>query len=170
MTPTSRSTLLREKSRQFSEAFIHGTLPPDQLLSQFMTSAPQIIEHGSQEAQKRLPFVGTLFTGRRSSTSPSKSTCDDYFDLLGATLALHSHEKSLPEENGYVVDPEAVFPDVEGKGVVLVKAHARLSSVGSGRSWEEHFVFLLSGFDGEGRIGKLEIWADNLSAWEAVGE
>lgn len=38
------------------------------------------------------------------------------------------------------------------------------------KSWEEDFVYRLSGFDEEGRIGHWEIWADPLSAWDAVGD
>ena len=166
---SSRSVLLRGVSRKFCDAFVTGTLPPDELLSQFFHGSPQIIEHGPEGAQKRLPFVGTLFKGRRSEGVSSTGTCDDYFDLLGATLALHAHERSLPAENGYVVDPDAVYGD-QGNGVVFVKAHARLSSVDTGRTWEEHFIFVLSGFDEVGKMGQLEIWADNLNAWSAVGD
>ena len=166
---SSRSALLRGIAREFCDAFVTGTLPPNELLSQFFHASPQIIEHGPERAQKRLPFVGTLFKGRRSEQNTSTGTCDDYFDHLGATLALHAHEGSLPAENGYVVDPDAVHGD-QGTGVVFVKAHAKLSSVKTGRTWDEHFVFVLSGFDGAGKIGQLEIWADNLNAWSAVGD
>ena len=48
-------------------------------------------------------------------------------------------------------------------------AHARFTSVATGKGWEEDFIYRLSGFDDEGRIGHWEIWADALSAWEAVG-
>ena len=55
-------------------------------------------------------------------------------------------------------------------GAVSVVGHARFGAVKTGRSWDERFVYRLSGFDEEGRIGHWEIWADPLSAWEAVGD
>jgi hypothetical protein len=60
-----------------------------------------------------------------------------------------------------VVDPIA--------NAVSVVAHARFESIKTGKSWEEDFIYRLSEFDEEGRIGHWEIWADPLSAWEAVG-
>ena len=70
------------------------------------------------------------------------------------------------------VDAEALGPGGEegGRGVVTVKLRAGFKSVKSGQAWEEEFVYLLSGFDDEGRIGRQELWADPLSAWVAVGE
>ena len=47
-------------------------------------------------------------------------------------------------------------------------AHARFESVSTGKSWEEDFVYRLSEFDEQGKIGHWEIWADPLSAWDAV--
>ena len=72
----------------------------------------------------------------------------------------------------FVVDAEALGPggEEEGKGVVTVKMSAAFKSVKSGEGWEEEFVYVLSGFDEEGRIGRQELWADPLSAWVAVGE
>jgi len=65
-----------------------------------------------------------------------------------------------------MVDEEAV---VDGKkGVVSVVAKGVFRSRKTGRSWKETFIYRLSGFDEEGRIGWWEIWADTLSAWEAV--
>ena len=49
-------------------------------------------------------------------------------------------------------------------------AHAKFASVNTGRSWEEDFIYRLSGFDAQGKIGHWEIWADPLSAWQAVGD
>ena len=56
-----------------------------------------------------------------------------------------------------------------GGGSVSVKAHAKFESVETGQNWEEEFIYRLSGFDEEGRIGHWEIWADPLSAWVAIG-
>lgn len=83
-------------------------------------------------------------------------------------------EDTLPAEGEYVVD--------EGKGrVVVVGLRGRFESVGTGRGWEERFVYVLGmrevdGVDGEGegmgrwRIERLELWADPLSAWVACGD
>ena len=78
----------------------------------------------------------------------------------------------MPASERFVVDAEALGPGREtgGRGVVTVKMRARFESIKSGRGWEEEFVYVLSGFDDEGRIGRQELWADPLSAWVAVGE
>ena len=86
-------------------------------------------------------------------------------------------DETFPGLAGIVVDAEAEIGDEgtsegegwAGKGVVHVKAKARFRSKKTGRDWEEEFAYRLSGFDGEGRIGRWEIWADPLSAWVAVG-
>ena len=54
-------------------------------------------------------------------------------------------------------------------GVVTVVGRASFSSKKTGKAWKEQFIHRLSGFDGLGRIGHWEIWADPLSAWMAVG-
>lgn len=38
---------------------------------------------------------------------------------------------------------------------------------GKGFAWDEEFVYVLSYFDEQGRIGRWEIWADPLNAWLA---
>ena len=71
----------------------------------------------------------------------------------------------------FIVDAETRINGMEtGRGAVSVVAKAVFESVKTGKRWEEMFVYRLSGFDEEGRIGCWEIWADPLSAWEAVGE
>lgn len=52
---------------------------------------------------------------------------------------------------------------------MTVKLQAGFKSVRTGKGWEEEFVYVLSEFDDEGRIGRQELWADPLSAWVAVG-
>ena len=59
--------------------------------------------------------------------------------------------------------------DAEG-GTVTVKLRAKFASVKTGKDWEEDFVYVLSEFDEEGKIGSQELWADPLSAWVAVGD
>ena len=61
-----------------------------------------------------------------------------------------------------MVDPE--------RRTVTVKLHAKFASVRTGKSWEEDFIYVLSEFDEDYKIGKQELWADPLSAWVAVGD
>ena len=166
-----------------------GTTPPTEMLDTFFSATPSITEHGPSWVQSRLPFAGRTFRGRKSPSQKgeqSTGTCDDYFALLSATLGLQAHENSLPPVEGYAIDLGARYPSqglsgsesetgkaeagTQGIGAVLVKANAKLVAVKSGKSWDEDFVFVFSEFTEEGRIGRMEIWADNLSAWMAVGE
>ncbi|EKG22277.1 hypothetical protein MPH_00344 [Macrophomina phaseolina MS6] len=57
-----------------------------------------------------------------------------------------------------------------GKGAVSVVGRGVFESVKTGRKWEEEFVYVLSGWDSEGKFTSWEIWADPLSAWLAVQE
>ena len=68
----------------------------------------------------------------------------------------------MPPKEDLMVDAE--------KGTVTIKLHAKFASVKTGKDWEEDFVYVLSEFDGEGKIGSQELWADPLSAWVAVGD
>lgn len=69
---------------------------------------------------------------------------------------------SFPGPEEFIVDAEAGMVSVVGKG--------RFSSRKTGKGWDEQFIYRLSGFDEEGKIGHWEIWADPLSAYDAVGE
>lgn len=71
-------------------------------------------------------------------------------------------DDAFPKPEGFIVDAEAGMVSVVGKG--------RFTSRKTGKAWDEQFIYRFSGFDEEGRIGHWEIWADPLSAWEAVGE
>jgi len=70
-------------------------------------------------------------------------------------------DDAFPGKGGFIVDVEAGMVSVVGKG--------RFTSKKTGKGWDEQFIYRFSGFDGQGRIGHWEIWADPLSAWEAVG-
>jgi hypothetical protein len=72
-------------------------------------------------------------------------------------------------EGGFVVDVDAEVEGEQGKGVVTVVGKGSFKSLKTGKGWSESFIYRLSGFDDEGRIGHWEIWADPLSAWVAVG-
>lgn len=149
-----RTTLLRAKSHAFCAAFLApfelGTL----LSTHFTSSTPKITEHGPAWAQTRLPFLSKTFAGRDG--------CETYFGLLGGVLAMQLPADAFPGPEGLIVDAEAGMVSVVGKG--------HFKSVKTGKGWDETFIWRLSGFDEEGRIGHWEIWADPLSAWDAVGE
>jgi len=53
---------------------------------------------------------------------------------------------------------------------VSVVGKGRFESVKTGKAWDEQFIYRLSDFDVNGMIGHWEIWADPLSAWNAVQE
>ncbi|KAH0565716.1 hypothetical protein GP486_000880 [Trichoglossum hirsutum] len=167
----SRSQLLRSRAHAFCNAFLEST-PPTQILDQFFTECPSITEHGPAWASDRLPFLGKTFTGRREQQSSQSPTCDDYFSLLGETLVFEPSKDTFPLEEGFIVDPSTKLAgeSVGVGGAVSVVAHATFKSIKTGKSWKEQFIYRLSGFDREGRIGHWEIWADPLSAWVAVGE
>lgn len=103
------------------------------------------------------------------STSGGGTTCDDYYDLLTATLSSHPCEKTVPSSDQIVVDTQAKSPS-GNPGVVTVKLQAEFKSIKTGKGWAEEFIYLLSDFDEDGKIGNQELWADPLSAWVAVGD
>ena len=162
--PSDTAERLRSAAYAFCEAFVAGDSPTEILDRHFTTNA-QILEHGPSWASARLPFLATTFRGRRSESSscPGKSTtCDDYYDLLTSTLSFHPLDDTLPAKDKFLVDAE--------KKTVTVKLRAGFASVKTGKSWQEDFVYVLSDFDDDFRIGRQELWADPLSAWEAVGD
>lgn len=53
--------------------------------------------------------------------------------------------------------------------MVSVKGKAVFKAIETGRAWEEEFIYRLSEFGEDGKIGHWEIWADPLSAFGAVG-
>ncbi|KAF2464100.1 uncharacterized protein BDR25DRAFT_307401 [Lindgomyces ingoldianus] len=160
MTPNAtRSTLLRNRTQNFCTALLSPP-PPSQLLDAYFsaTTPPHITEHGPTWASSRLPFLGKTFEG--------KDGCINYFTVLAQTLDMHMHADTFPPADGFIVDAEAGG----GTGLVSVVGSAEFSSVKTGKRWHEQFIYRFSDFDAEGRFGHWEIWADPLSAWEAVGE
>ena len=160
----ARGELMRSTAYSFCKAFTSGS-SPSETLDKYFTSNPKILEHGPKWANLRLPFLGIKFHGRRSqgsSTATSRRTCDDYYDRLTFTLSFHPDKNTVPPKEEFMVDAQ--------KGTVTIKLHAKFASVKTGKDWEEDFVYVLSDFDEEGKIGSQELWADPLSAWVAVGE
>lgn len=160
----SKARGMRSTAEAFCKAFIVGA-SPSQTLDRYFTSNPSITEHGPAWASQRLPFVGSTFQGRRArdgSKSSMAKTCDDYYDYLTSTLSFHPDEQTLPPIEEFMVDPE--------RGTITIKLHAKFSSVKTGKSWEEDFIYVLSEFNEDMKIGCQELWADPLSAWMAVGD
>lgn len=153
----------RSTAEGFCKAFVAGA-PPTETLDKYFTAKPRILEHGPEWARERLPFLGITFEGRRppgKAHEESSKTCDDYYDRLTSVLSFHRLGDTLPPKEQFMVDAE--------RKTVTIKLHAKFTSVKTGRSWEEHFIYVLSEFDEDYRIGSQELWADPLSAWVAVG-
>lgn len=153
-----RSSILRSRAHAFCRALVSPP-PPPELLAEFFipeteAGSPSIREHGPSWATAHLPFLGRDFVG--------VGACEEYFVLLSAALKMDLDKDSFPGEEGFAVDAERNRVSVIGRG--------RFESVATGRSWDEKFIYLLSGWDGEGRMAKWEIWADPLSAWAAISD
>ncbi|KAF2436661.1 hypothetical protein EJ08DRAFT_684907 [Tothia fuscella] len=162
---SSSASLLSSKSHSFCQALISPPSPTTLISKYFTPSSPKITEHGPKWCRDRLPFLAKTFTGTSGPDS-----CETYFELLSKTLKMHMHEKSFPSQRGFIVDADATTEEKGGgKGVVCVVGNAEFESVKTGKKWREKFMYRLSGFDEEGRIGHWEIWSDPLSAWDAVG-
>ncbi|KAI9669404.1 MAG: hypothetical protein M1831_000440 [Alyxoria varia] len=187
MAPTTpRKKLLQSQSHSFCHSLTSGTHNPSDLVPHYLipdpsptkftasvpdARRPRITEHGPWWSNAHLPFLAKMFVGA--------DACADYFVRLGDTLQFVAHEHSFPPAEGFVVDEDAVVygdggqPVYEddgsaGRGVVCVEGRAKFRSMKTGKEWDESFMYRLSGFDEAGRIGHWEIWADTLSAWEAV--
>ena len=155
---------IRDTAEAFCKAFIAGSSPAE-ILDNYFTTNAKILEHGPAWAADRLPFLGTKFQGRRIqkfSNTSLKNSCDDYYDLLTSVLSFHPEENMLPPKEEFMVDPK--------RGTVTIKLHAEFASIRTGKSWVEDFVYVLSEFDENHKIGSQELWADPLSAYMAVGD
>ncbi|KAK4494442.1 hypothetical protein PRZ48_014740 [Zasmidium cellare] len=144
-TDNSRYTLLHTRTQSFLAAFIAGET--DKILTDQLTTTPppRVTEYGPSWATSRLPFLGKTFVGREGWT--------EYFTAVDSTLEI------LPSSTG----SEAEVSVDEREGVACVRGKAVFKAVKTGREWEEDFVMRVSGFDGEGRIGVVEVWGDTLS-------
>lgn len=160
----SKAEAIRDTAETFCKAFVAGS-PPSETLDKYFTSNAKILEHGPKWATVRLPFLGITFQGRSSqkfANTSLKNTCDDYYDLLTSVLSFHPSDDTMPPKEEFMVDPK--------RGTVTIKLHAKFASLRTGKSWEEDFVYVLSEFDEDYKIGSQELWADPLSAWMAVGD
>ena len=164
MANQQRNDQLRQAAHAFCQTLLTPPDPAD-LISRFFAFNPRITEHGPSWANGRLPFLGKPFEGFDG--------CVEYFTLLSQTLKMHMNKATFPDINGFIVDTSSsVSPAPESKtraGVVCVVGKAKFESVKTGKSWQEQFIYRLSEWDEKGKFGHWEIWADPLSAWEAVG-
>jgi hypothetical protein len=140
--------------------------PEELIATYFARDDPKIIEYGPAWCRDRLPFLHTTFQGVSGENS-----CQTYFELLSKNLKMHLPEDAFPGYGGFIVDPLTVVGDKKGGGgAVCVTGKGKFESVKTGKIYDETFMYRLSGFDEEGRIGCWEIWSDSLSAWNVVGE
>ena len=144
---SQRSIILRTEAASFCQALV-VRLTPQELLPRYFTLNPKITEHGPTWCRDRLPFLAETFSG-----ISGKDSCLSYFDALSQTLKMHMDETTFPDNNEYIVDPDAVVEGENGSGVVCVVGKARFESVKTGKSWREQFIYRLSGFDADGKIG-----------------
>lgn len=144
---------MRKTTHDFCLALISPP-PAARLLSEYFSSSPKITEHGPEWSRSRLPFLAKTFVG--------KDGCEEYFKVLNNVLDMSLGDDAFPGNEGFIVDAEAGMVSVVGKG--------RFTSKKTGKGWDEQFIYRFSEFDAEGKFGHWEIWADPLSAWEAVGE
>lgn len=165
----AREDLLRETAATFCHTLMDPPPAAELLRKFFVPTNPRITEHGPKWARSRLPFLAKTFQGPKG--------CEEYFSLLSQTLKMQMGKDTFPPSDGYIVDVATTAGDSQSgegdkqwKGAVSVVGKASFTSIKTGKSWHEQFIYRLSGFDEIGRIGHWEIWADPLSAWAAVDE
>ncbi|KAF1959358.1 hypothetical protein CC80DRAFT_382759, partial [Byssothecium circinans] len=154
------TTLLRATTHAFCTTLLTPP-PPSTLLHTYFVpptaTTPSITEHGPSFSTPRLPFLHRTFTGAAGF--------EEYFSLMTSVLDMELPADAFPAARDFIVDADADA----GRGMVCVVGKGRFRSRKTGRAWEERFVYRFGGFDEQGRIGWWEVWADPLSAWEAVG-
>jgi len=151
----TRSALLRSRTQAFCDAFLDlPNNPPDKLLAKHFTSTnPRITEHGPTWANDKLPFLGKTFAGRDG--------CLEYFTLLSEVLAFIPNEDTFPSKEGFIVDDQASAEPThggsgkgwDGRGAVSVVGNATFKAIKTGKDWDEQFIYRLSDFDEDGKIG-----------------
>jgi hypothetical protein len=140
---TSRSALLRKCAHAFCMALCSKEFNADGFVSNFFTEDAQIIEHGA--SNKQLPFLAT-FKGTQE--------CLQYFTQLATTLLAHWPHDAFPPDDEFVVDPEAENDGTLHRGAVCVVGKGSWENKQSGWTWEEKFIYKLSGFDRDGRVAR----------------
>jgi hypothetical protein len=157
--PKNRYFTIKGRTQAFCTAFLNpANNSPERILDEHFTgNDPRIIEHGPIWAQNRLAYLARPFRGKNEGLW--------YFRLQSETVVFQPDAHTFAGSEGIVVDPEALIPGGVGRGMAIVMGKAKYHAVKSGQSWEARFVWRLSGFDEEGKIGLWEVWGDALSAW-----
>jgi hypothetical protein len=150
-TKERRSDILRWKTYDFCQALLTPPENPQTLLQQyFIPKGAKITEHGPQWCIDRLPFLAKTFKELSGDDS-----CETYFKLLSDTLYMHMTKDTFPGPEAFLVDADTIVDgeDERTRGAVSVVGKAKFESVKTGKSWDEQFIYKLSGFDDVGRIG-----------------
>jgi hypothetical protein len=143
--PVSRSALLRKCAHAFCMALQSSEFHPEHFIDTFMVPEnPRITEHGPAYGKKALPFLATDFTGSEG--------CMQYFERLSLTLKMRLPDDAFPPDEELVVDPEAMIEGMTLTGAVCVVGKGTFENRESGWSWDEKFIYKLSGFDEDGRV------------------
>jgi len=145
----SRRKLLLAKSQSLATAIALKS-DPEIIMSHFSQSFTVFAhEYAPPTINDSIPFLGTTFDGYEG--------IQKYMTLLGEYLEYEDME----------FFDHAVAEEEE---VVTVKGKAKWTYLKTGKKWEETFIWRLSHFDEEGKIGGYEVWADPLSLWWAAQE
>ncbi|GIZ44999.1 hypothetical protein CKM354_000818300 [Cercospora kikuchii] len=165
---TDRASKLKATCHGFAKA-LEAPPSPEKLCSRFFTSSPKITEHGPEWARERLPFLAKTYSGSDEFVK--------YFKTLSEVLSMKPDPAPASHQFAVQVDAFRETEDesqenghVRGSGLVFVQGGGEFKSVKTGKSWKETFVWKFSEFDQDGKIGHWEIWADPLSAWNAVSD
>lgn len=145
----SRSKLLLAKAQSLATA-VASQVDSKTIMSHFPKSSSAFAhEYAPDSVNDSIPFLGKTFEGYHG--------IETYMSLMTEYLKYEDMEFF-----DYAV--------AEEEEVVTVKGSAKWTYVKTGKKWEETFIWRLSRFDEEGKIGGYEVWADPLSLWWAAQE
>jgi len=141
----TRSDKLRKIAHAFCMALVSPEFDAYNFISHFFVEgdAATITEHGPGWARKNLPFLGQKFQGRDGLFQ--------YFTELNKTLNILFDSDAFPPDEELIVDPDC---KVEGglKGCVCVVGKGKFENKVTEWTWEEKFIYKLSGFDEDLRV------------------
>jgi hypothetical protein len=148
-----RKALLQRRVKAFCAEYMEYENSDKLVKEYFIPDNPEVVEHGPEWAKKRLPYTGQ-WTGTAG--------CISHFTLLMETIDIPPGQWKFP------TDPEK-YVEEDGELAISVVGSAHFRAVPRGREFQGQFRCRFSRFDEEGRIGKLEVWGDPITAWTAVG-
>jgi len=145
----SRRKLLLAKTQSLAAA-VASQADFDTVMSHFsQSSAAFAHEYAPKSVSESIPFLGRTFEGYQG--------IEKYMSLM---------TEYLKYDNMEFFD----YALAEEEEVVTVKGKAKWTFIKTGKQWVETFIWRLSQFDDEGKIGGYEVWADPLSLWWATQE